>query len=733
MLLFGFAFTVLLCYALGWPIVNRLPIYKEERWPLAFVLGSAVLSGIVFLLCVVHQARKGVFLAIGIAAFLAVWRTKSAPKEPFLALKRGLKALFLALFVPLSALYLVNAMAPEMSPDGSSYHLSWVAKYASNHGFTPPTTIYGMLSQGVELLFLVAFVFGQHSAAAMVHLAFLFNLIALIVCFGRRIKKPNSGLGAAIFVFASPVVGIDGSSAYNDMALACIGFALFYLVWIWDSQRTRLLLVCAGLLGGFTYATKYTGAILAIWAAGVVLWRSRDKVRDVAVICLMTLVLSVPWMVRNAVYTGNPVAPFFNRVFPNPSVHVLFEKQYSDWLSSYDVKNKWELPLEVTYRGDKTAGVLGHLFLLSPFALLALRRREGRWLLGAAAVALLPYPMNLGTRFLLPAIPFISIALAMSLEIRYVLPLLMATHSLLAWPHWPPGLLEKAIPGGGWKLTKMPLKAAFRVEKEADFLHFHSEGYRRAQLLERAVPAGGRVLGLNGLADAYTSREMLVSYQSARNETLLDILQTGSDDSRWPRLIWKFQLPENKRVRKFRLEQTFATKVPEEQWNVTEVRAFRDGAAELTRASGWRLTARPNPWDVQMAFDNSPVTRWRSWETARPGMFVEVDFGQVENINRIEVESSWDNPNCRVRLLFDAGDGRWQDAGVEASMEERAVKYWMRREATLELLERGVGYLLFTPDEYPGKELNVTPRDWGVTKVGEQDGAGLFRIEGRQP
>jgi hypothetical protein len=730
-MLFGFAFTVLVCYALGWPLVNRLPVYKEERWPLAFVLGSAILSGIVFLLCVVHQARRGVFLAIGIAAILIAWRTKSAPKEPFLALKRGFKTLFLALFVPLSVLYLANAMAPEMSPDGSSYHLGWVAKYASNHGFTPPTTIYGMLSQGVELLFLVAFVFGKHSAAAMVHLSFLFNLIWLMVCFGRRIRKPNSGLAAAIFVFASPVVGIDGSSAYNDMALACIGFALFYLVWIWDSQRTRLLLICAGLLGGFMYATKYTGAILAIWAAGIVLWRSRDKARDVAVISLMTLVLSVPWMIRNAVHTGNPVAPFFNRVFPNPAVHVLFEKQYSEWLASYDVQNKWELPLEVTIRGDKTAGVLGHLFLLSPLALLALRRKEGRWLLGVAAVALLPYPMNLGTRFLLPAIPFISIALAMSLEIRYVLPLLMLAHSVLAWPHWPPGLLEKAIPGGGWKLTGMPWKAALGREKEDDFLRFRSEGYRRARLIESLVPPGGRVLALNGISDAYTSREILVSYQSASNEKFLDILQTGSDDTRWPRLIWKFQLAGSKTVRRFKIEQTFATKVPEEQWSVTEVRVLRDGS-ELPRASGWRLTAQPNPWDIQMAFDNSPVTRWRSWETARPGMFVEVDFGQTETITEIVVETSWDNPNCRVRLLVDSGDGRWQDAGVTASMEERSVKYWMRREATLELLERGVGYLLFTPDEYPGKELGEAPKEWGVTQIGEEGGARLFRIEGKQ-
>ena len=728
-ILFGFLLVVASCVALGLPVAARLPLYKQERWPVAFVTGSAILSGIIFLLCTIHQARRGIFIALAVAAIIAAWKWRRPNGgESFPELSKTSSWTFLALFVPFTAYYLANAMAPEWSPDGSSYHLGWIAKYAAARGFVSPTSsIYGMLSQGVELLYLPAFFFGKHSAAAMIHFAFLLDLVWLIICFGRRIGRPAAGFAAAIFVYASPVVGIDGTSAYIDLALACIGFALFYLLYIWDTNRDhRALLVVAGLLAGFTYAAKYTGAVLAVWAFVVVLWRSRS-IKNAGILTAMALVLSTPWMVRNAVTVGNPVAPLFNRFFPNPHVHILFEKQYSAWLSDYDVKNKWELPLEVTIRGEKTTGVLGYLFLLTPLSLLALRRREGRWLLGAALFAAAPYPLNIGTRFLIPALPFVAIALALAMEARFLLPALMITHSFLSWPNWPPGLLTKTVPPNTWRLIRLPWKAALRIEKEPDFLARRSDGYNRARMVELHVPPGEKVLAQNGVADSYTGREVLVGYQSAKNEQLMDILYAGLDEARWPRLIWAFKFPANRNVKRFRLEQTFPVEVQDEQWDITEVRLYRDGA-ELPRESTWRLTAKPNPWDIQMAFDNSPVTRWRSGDTAKPGMHVDVDLGAVKPLSQIRVESSWDSPHCRVKLHIDSGKG-WEELQMEPELIEDQPRFWMRREATRELMNQGVRWLMFAPDEFGGKDLFEAQMEWGVRYVDEAHGSRLFQIQ----
>ncbi|BDC50595.1 hypothetical protein F183_A29110 [Bryobacterales bacterium F-183] len=727
-ILFGFLFVVALCTAAGMPLVARLPLYREERWPMSFLLGSAVVSGVFFALASVHMMRRGVLLALLGVAIWAAWKYRWTVAVGFDAIPKSALYVFFGLFLPFSVLYWANAMAPEWSPDGSSYHLGWIRKYANARGFvSPEASMYGMLSQGVELLYLGAYLWGKHSAAAMVHWAFFLDLIWLMVCFGRRIGKPAQGLAAAFFVYASPVVGIDGTSAYIDLATAAIGFGLFYLLYIWNSERATGLLVAAGLLGGFTYAAKYTAAVLAVWGFVVVLLRGRHW-RPAAVFAGMTLVLSAPWMIRNAVLLGNPLAPFFNKYFPNPHVHILFEKLYSEWLRHYDVPHWWELPLEVTIRGVKTGGALGYLFLLAPVALLALRWQAGRWLLGAALFAALPFPMNVGTRFLIPALPFVALAMALALEVRLILAGLMVAHALLAWPNWPPGLITKTSLEQSWRLLRVPWKAALRIEPEKDYLTRRSDGYRRAMLADAKMRPGTRVLRVNGFAESYTDREILVGYQSANNEKLQDILYIGADDSRWPKLHWNFRFPQDRLVKRFRLEQTFAVQVVEEQWNVTEVRLYQ-GDREVPRDPAWRLMAKPNPWDVQMAFDNSPVTRWRSWETARPGMYMDVDLARPQALSRIRVESSWDSPHCRVKLYVDSGDGKLVDTGIEPELTQEPPNVWMRREVTRELLDRGVQYLMFGADEFGGKDLYENQKEWGIRLIGEESGVWLFEIE----
>ncbi len=97
--------------------------------------------------------------------------------------------------------------------------------------------MYSYLSQGVEMLFLFAFAFGKHSAAALVHFSFFCALPVLMVCYGRRFGVAKASLFGALLVVASPVVGRDGISAYNDLAVVTLVFAVFYLLQVWDHKN----------------------------------------------------------------------------------------------------------------------------------------------------------------------------------------------------------------------------------------------------------------------------------------------------------------------------------------------------------------------------------------------------------------------------------------------------------------------------------------------------------------
>src|SRR5665647_3361197 len=100
------------------------------------------------------------------------------------------------------------------------------------------------------MLFLVAFAFGRHSAAALVHFTYLCTLPLLMVCWGRRFGLGKAGLFAAFLIFASPVIAKDGISAYNDLAAATLIYAVFYLLQVWDESSSSNILILIGLLSG---------------------------------------------------------------------------------------------------------------------------------------------------------------------------------------------------------------------------------------------------------------------------------------------------------------------------------------------------------------------------------------------------------------------------------------------------------------------------------------------------
>jgi hypothetical protein len=408
-ILFGALFTVAVAWSLGMLLFRRLALTFrgwEERL-LAFVVGSACLSGLMFLLSATRLVHRGILLALGLAvlaygAYSGVGRFHGKLFPP---LPRLWRWVFVAGFAVFTYVGFFNALAPEHSSDGMAYHLNEVLKYLSAHGFPRITTdLYSNLSQGVELLYLFAVSFGRLSAATLVHFTFLVVLAFLILSYGQRIGRPEAGVAASIFTYACPIVLLDASIAYNDVALAAVLFALFYLLQIWDESRDPKMLIPIGILAGFGYEVKYTAFLAMPYAVIFVAWKlwreGKPILRPVLVVSLLAAFCILPWMAKNWIEVANPVSPLANRVFPNPYVHVSFEESWRQYLGSYDLTSHRQIPLQITVQGDHVEGFLGPLFLLAPVALLALRFREGRQLLLAAGIFGSFYFTNIGTRFL---------------------------------------------------------------------------------------------------------------------------------------------------------------------------------------------------------------------------------------------------------------------------------------------------------------------------------------------
>lgn len=717
-ILFGAGFTVAAALGLG-----SVALGGEVRHPgTRFVTGAALLSLIVFALCCAGWAWPAVFLASGAVIGLA-WKFQRAQPAAAESVEKGsqqpVPRILILFFILFSILYFFSAMAPETSPDGAAYHLGLVGQYLRWHGFRTITwTLYASLSQGMEMLFLFAYAFGRHSAAAMVHFAFLLALAWQMVSYGRRAGFPLAGACAALLVYASPVVGIDGTSAYNDVAVAAIAFTLFVLLETWDEQRSARLLLGAGLVAGFGFAVKYTAWMGVLYALVFVAWKSRS-IKNLLRIGLPAAVLMAPWLVKNWLWVDNPAAPFFNNVFPNPYISYYFEIGYRHDLALYDLSSRWQIPWQATVTGGLN-GLLGPVFLLAPIALLAFRKRLGRHLLLAALVFGANYFGNIGTRFLIPMLPFVALALMLALnEIPKLAVALAVVHGILSWP---PIIPKYALPGA-WHLTKVPYREALRIKSEDEYRRSHLIHDDIERMIEDKTAPGATVFMYRPIPEAYTSRRLLVGWQSSGNQISGLILQTACDPQVAPTWRVRFSFPRQT-VRALRLVQTAAA---ESLWNIHELRIF-DGGRELPREPAWRLTADPYPWGIQDAFDNSPITMWRSGEALRPGMFVEVDLHASPQADAVVMEAAPNQSGLRLKLEGMDDAGKWHTLDPAPRVYDAAAPLGLRRAAARELKRRGIDYVLAFDDERESEDLRRNPALWGVIQVGQTKEARLYEL-----
>jgi hypothetical protein len=711
-ILFGAILTVAACYAMGSRLLGSDFADPGAR----FVTGAAAFSLLMFGLCAADLVYPLAVLAICAAALWwnrrCVWWPKSDAGFPYY---RVILLVFAIYFVS----YFFNSMAPEASFDGAAYHLSLVARYLRDHGFHRITwNLYADLPEGAEMVFLAAFTFGRHSAAAMVPCAFLLALAWQMFAYGRRAGAPLAGACGALIAFCSPLFGVDGTSAYVDVAAACAAFTLFCLLQAWDSARSQRLLWAVGMVAGFCYAIKYTGWIALPYALGFVAWKSR-RWRDLAPVALAAAILVSPWMIKNWIWVGNPLAPFFNRYFPNPYITEAFEAGYIRQFALYDLTSRWQIPMQVTTYG-RLGGLLGPIFLLSPLALVALRRREGRQLLLAAAIFGAQYFTNIGARFLIPSAVFVALALALVLVRAPRLAVAtVLLHAFFSWPtriHW-------YAADSAWHLSKVPWRQALRIKPPDPYLADSLLFYDVARMIDRSTPPEATVFTYRPIPEAYTSRRVLVGYEAEENQIDGLMLQAAYNPELGPDWRLRFPFPRQS-LGAIRLVQTGTS---EDQWKIHEVRLL-DGPLERQPEARWRLTAQPYPWTIGDAFDSRPITLWRCGQTMRPGQSVEAVFPQTLDADAVLVETAPGQSSGHYRLEGRDSSGAWKLLTAAPEASGIPLSPSLRMEAARELRRRGIGYLLSFENEPDTLDLRQNAELYGIREIARNRDARLYEI-----
>jgi len=200
---------------------------------------------------------------------------------------------------------LVMALGPEAGWDPLYYHLRLPKLYAMRHKIYFVSYIYpSHYPQGVEMLFTYAWLVGGEGTAKLLNFAFWPLCGAALVRLAGSLGSTCS-LRAVALALTLPLVGTLAAESYIDLGLTFFTLLALQVAW-----RGRL--IAAGVFLGLAMGSKYTG-ILAALALGCA-WFAQgggSRLGQIVKMAAVSALLMLPWLAKNGLFTGDPVAPFF--------------------------------------------------------------------------------------------------------------------------------------------------------------------------------------------------------------------------------------------------------------------------------------------------------------------------------------------------------------------------------------------------------------------------------------
>lgn len=359
--------------------------------------------------------------------------------------------------VALLVLTLSRTLAPPTQWDSLAYHLSGPQLYLKSGRIVAfPDLHYLGFPFLTEMLYLWVMLLGRAQAAVLLHGVFGVLGLMMVIGVASRLGRPVAGWLAVLTMLLGYGLWSEFHYAYSDLSLLAYIVGAFLLLNIWgfqsDQRQTDRTLIQAGVFMGFAMGAKYTGLASVIGLGVLTLWMSRRNgivamLRSGIIVTASALITFLPWLIRNLLLYGNPVAPFiWGTVAFDALDHFYYVKPHSGMgLRSLLA------PIESTLLGgtvassfDSTPGPL--LIGLLPLGLVGWRQRRAneQHLIEQAAVMIIPTyllwlygvaaDMDLVSIRLIYAIfPLIALIGALGLEGLQDLDLSLALDKLTRW------------------------------------------------------------------------------------------------------------------------------------------------------------------------------------------------------------------------------------------------------------------------------------------------------------
>jgi len=284
-----------------------------------------------------------------------------------LRFQRSIELGLFGLVVILILSIVLLAGVPPVSRDALTHHLA-VPKLWIKHGgiYEIPDIRFSYYPMNLDLLYAFPLYFDNDIIPKYIHFAFALATAWLIYGYlNQKTNRVYALIGVLLFL-STPVIVKLSTTVYVDLGLIFFSFAsLCYLIRWRDNGFHLKYLFISAIFCGLALGTKYNGLIsffLLSCLTSYIYVKSYNKDTKIGktkyqltafkyglFFIVISCIVYMPWMVKNYIWTGNPLYPLYNQHFKTASqkqtapVYREFPSASIEKTPDSDTKNSWRL------------------------------------------------------------------------------------------------------------------------------------------------------------------------------------------------------------------------------------------------------------------------------------------------------------------------------------------------------------------------------------------------------
>jgi len=245
------------------------------------------------------------------------------------------KFVLLGLLVALIVAIVILSCVPPVSKDALTHHLAVPKLYLNNGGmYEIPFARFSYYPMNLDLLYLVPLYFGNDIIPKFIHFSFALLTAWLIFCYLKRRINLVYALFGILFFLSIPIIVKLSISVYVDLGLIFFSTAALLALFKWIESDCRLrFLILSAVFCGLGMGTKYNGLITLLLLTFFIpfiysRYAQRENVPLVGAIgqglifLAIALLIFSPWMIRNYIWTNNPIYPLYDHWFNLQNVNL---------------------------------------------------------------------------------------------------------------------------------------------------------------------------------------------------------------------------------------------------------------------------------------------------------------------------------------------------------------------------------------------------------------------------